>query len=286
MSTAKYYGLDRSEFIRFALEEDVGDGDHTSLSTIDEHKQGTASVRFKEDGIVAGIDIAHEILKSVDKHIQTELLASDGDPIGNGQVVMQVSGSIRSMLKAERLLLNCMQRMSGIATLTSQYVRAVSGTKAKILDTRKTTPNFRQFEKIAVKLGGGYNHRTGLYDMILIKDNHVDAAGGISHALNNAKEYLQKTKKKLLVEIETRSLEEVRQALESNVVTRIMLDNFDTGILAEAVKLINGRVETEASGGITLNNVRQYALSGVDFISVGAITHSYRSLDISMKISL
>jgi len=209
---------------------------------------------------------------------------AEGSAVKPGDIVMTVEGKVRSLLTAERLLLNCMQRMSGIATLTNKYVEAIKGTSTKILDTRKTTPNFRIFEKWAVQLGGGNNHRFGLYDMILIKDNHVDAAGGIKNAIERANEYILKVRKKLKIEIETRSLEEVNQVLSIGKVDRIMLDNFSPALLKEAIKLIDKKFETEASGGITLDTIRSFAESGVDFISVGALTHSHKSLDISMKI--
>ena len=220
-----------------------------------------------------------------DATLKIDKKITDGSEVKIGDVALLIHGNVRSLLKAERLLLNCMQRMSGIATLTNKFVKETEGTKSKILDTRKTTPNFRQFEKYAVKIGGGMNHRFGLYDMILIKDNHVDAAGGITNALKRVSEYLKQTGKNLPVEIETRNIEEVKQVMEAGIANRIMLDNFSPELLMKAVQLINGKYETEASGGITMSNVRSYALSGVDFISVGALTHSYKSMDISMKIS-
>jgi nicotinate-nucleotide pyrophosphorylase (carboxylating) len=278
------YGLSIPEFIRQALAEDLGDGDHTSLSTIPADKAGKALVRVKEDGIVAGLVLADQILNTVDHSVLVKVLTGEGEAVKQGTVVMEVEGPVRSLLLAERLLLNCMQRMSGIATLTRHFVEAVAGTGAVILDTRKTTPNFRLFEKWAVLLGGGRNHRFGLYDMILIKDNHVDAAGGIRPAIRRANEYLQKTGRKLPIEIETRNADEVEEALSEGNITRIMLDNFPIPDLKAAVQKIGERYETEASGGINLQTVRGYAETGVQFISVGAITHSYRSLDISMKI--
>lgn len=279
-----HYGLSVSDFIRQALLEDTGDGDHTSLSTIASGARGKAKVMIKENGVVAGLVVADQVLNIVDSTMIVKVLVGEGTPVKNGDIVMDIEGPVRSMLRAERLLLNCMQRMSGIASLTKRYVDAVAGTNARILDTRKTTPNFRLFEKWAVSLGGGMNHRFGLYDMILIKDNHVDASGGIQAALRKAKEYLAANGKLLKIEIETRNLDEVKEVLSSGGADRIMLDNFKPELLREAIQLINRRIETEASGGITLDNIRDYATTGVDYISVGALTHSYKSLDISMKI--
>lgn len=277
-------GLSIPDFIRQALAEDIGDGDHTSLSTIPADKLGKALVRVKQDGIIAGLVLADQILNTVDPTVIVKVLSNEGQSVSNGTVVMEVEGAVRSLLMAERLLLNCMQRMSGIATMTRQFVEAVAGTDAIILDTRKTTPNFRLFEKWAVLLGGGQNHRFGLYDMILIKDNHVDAAGGIRPAIRRANEYLRSTGRQLPIEIETRNAAEVEEVLAEGNVQRIMLDNFTTTDLQAAVARIAGRFETEASGGINLQTVRGFAETGVQFISVGALTHSYRSLDISMKI--
>lgn len=277
-------GLSIPDFIRQALAEDIGDGDHTSLSTIPADKQGKALVRVKQDGIIAGLVLADQILNTVDPTVIVKVLSNEGQSVSNGTVVMEVEGAVRSLLMAERLLLNCMQRMSGIATMTRQFVEAVAGTDAIILDTRKTTPNFRLFEKWAVLLGGGQNHRFGLFDMILIKDNHVDAAGGIRPAIRRANDYLRSTGRQLPIEIETRNAAEVEEVLAEGNVQRIMLDNFTTTDLQAAVARIAGRFETEASGGINLQTVRGFAETGVQFISVGALTHSYRSLDISMKI--
>lgn len=284
LSQYPHYGLSVSDFIRQALLEDTGDGDHTSLSTIGESEQGKAKVMIKETGVVAGLVVADQVLNIVDSSMVVKTLFSEGANVKPGDVVMNVEGSVRSMLKAERLLLNCMQRMSGIASLTRRYVDAVAGTGAVVLDTRKTTPNFRLFEKWAVTLGGGMNHRFGLYDMILIKDNHVDASGGIKEALRKANAYLKEQGKDLKIEIETRNLEEVKQVMDAGGAHRIMLDNFKPEMIREAVELINQKYETEASGGITLDNILEYARTGVNFISVGALTHSYKSLDISMKI--
>jgi nicotinate-nucleotide pyrophosphorylase (carboxylating) len=277
-------GLTLNDFLRFALEEDSGSGDHTSLSTIEENATGTADVKVKQDGILSGGEIAVHILELVDKDLQAQVKVDDGMRVNSGDSVIKIQGRTRSLLKAERLLLNFMQRMSGIATLTNKYVSAVEGTGTKILDTRKTTPNFRVFEKKAVLDGGGYNHRAGLYDMILIKDNHVDAAGGIKAAIERANAYRSSMGLNLLIEIETRNIDEIKEVLASGNVDRIMLDNFLLPQLQEAVKLIDHRFETEASGGINLSTVRKFAMCGVNFISVGALTHSYHSLDISMKI--
>jgi nicotinate-nucleotide pyrophosphorylase (carboxylating) len=284
MSDLSIYGLSPEELLRFALAEDTGDGDHTSLSTIEPDKSGSAIVKAKEGGIIAGTEIAGQVLKMVDPSISFRINYADGLSVKSGDVILVAEGNLRNLLRAERLLLNCMQRMSGIATLTNKFIKETKGTQAKILDTRKTTPNFRYFEKLAVIAGGGTNHRYGLFDMILIKDNHVDAAGSITAALKKAKEYLEKSSRNLKIEIETRNLREVEEALQAGLANRIMLDNFIPEKLEEAVKIINNKAETEASGGITLSNVREYALTGVNFISVGALTHSYKSMDISMKL--
>ncbi len=284
MEFTEYYGLSIKDFIENALKEDIGDGDHTSLSTIPESEVGTANVKVKETGIIAGLVLADQILNQVDSGLIVKVHVAEGSVVNPGDIVLTVKGKVRSLLTAERLVLNCMQRMSGIATLTKKYVDALKGTKTKVLDTRKTTPNFRLFEKWAVQLGGGTNHRFGLYDMILIKDNHVDAAGGIRNAIERSNEYISKIGKKLLIEIETRNLEEVNQVLAIGKVNRIMLDNFTPELLKEAVQMIDKKFETEASGGITIETIRSFAESGVDFISVGALTHSHKSLDISMKI--
>ncbi len=272
------------QFIDAALKEDIGAGDYTSLACIMEEATGNAVVKVKEDGIIAGLVLADQIFNHVDSFIKVKVLVQEGAVVKSGEIVIAIEGRIRSILTAERLVLNCMQRMSGIATITRKYVDRLDGLKTKILDTRKTTPNFRLFEKWAVKTGGGENHRFGLYDMILIKDNHVDACGGIEKAINAANDYLLKNNRNIPVEIETRTIQEVQQVLKFGKVKRIMLDNFQLPLLKEAVTLINERFETEASGGITLDNVRHYAECGVDYVSVGALTHSYKSLDISLKI--
>ncbi len=270
-------------FITHALAEDVGDGDHTSLATIPAGTMGKARLLVKDEGILAGIELAAEIFKVIDPQLQLDVFLQDGAEIHKGDVAFEVEGSVHSILKAERLVLNCMQRMSGIATRTHHIMQLLEGTFTKVLDTRKTTPNFRYFEKWAVVIGGGVNHRIGLYDMILIKDNHVDYAGGINNAIINTREYLKNTGKNLKIEIEVRNMAELQQALDTGGMDRIMLDNFDLPELRKAVALINGRYETEASGGITTETIRSYAECGVDYISVGALTHSVKSLDLSLK---
>lgn len=271
------------QFIKNALTEDVGDGDHTSLSTIPAGTQGKAKLIIKEDGILAGIELAIEIFKVVDADLKVEVLLTDGTEVKVGDIALTVSGSTHSILIAERLVLNCMQRMSGIATKTNRIVALLKDTKTKILDTRKTTPGLRYLEKWAVRIGGGVNHRIGLYDMILIKDNHVDYAGGISNAILAAQKYLKDQSKSLQIEIEVRNIEELNQVLAIGGVDRIMLDNFNFENLTKAVNLVDGRFVTEASGGITEENVAAYAACGVDFISMGALTHSVKSLDMSLK---
>ena len=284
MIQLKQSGLTTEEFITHALSEDIGDGDHTSQATIEENAIGRAQIKIKEKGILSGLEIAQKIFYAVDKNLEITVLSEEGKEVNSEDIVMLIKGNIRSLLKSERLVLNCMQRMSGIASLTRQYVKAVAGTKVKILDTRKTTPNFRYFEKQAVLTGGGMNHRFGLFDMILIKDNHVDASGGIRNALRSANEYQEVKRLKLPIEIETRNLKEVEEVLTSGLANRIMLDNFTPELLIQAVEMIKNRFETEASGGITLSNILAYAQTGVQYISVGALTHSHNSLDISMKL--
>lgn len=271
------------QFISAALAEDIGDGDHSSLASVPADAQNKARLIIKGDGIIAGIALAGKIFHKVDPGLKVNVLIKDGTKVKSGDIGLTVEGNARSILTAERLVLNCMQRMSGIATLTNELNQLISHTKAKLLDTRKTTPNFRIMEKWAVKIGGGENHRFGLFDMIILKDNHVDYAGGIEKAIKSTQEYLRKTNKQLKIEIETRSLEEVRQVLETGGVDRIMLDNMTPAQLKEAVGIINGQYETEASGGITRESIVAVAESGVDYISVGALTHSFNSLDISLK---
>lgn len=271
------------QFILNALSEDVGDGDHTSLATIEAGTLGKAKLLVKDTGILAGVELARQIFDEVDPQLKLNVFLNDGDEIKPGDIAFEVEGDAQSILKAERLVLNCMQRMSGIATKTHGIVKLLEGTNTKVLDTRKTTPGMRYLEKWAVRIGGGVNHRIGLYDMILIKDNHVDYSGGIRQAIENANKYLQDTGKKLAIEIEVRNLDELEQVLQTGKVNRIMLDNFDFDTLRQAVSMIHGRYITEASGGITIDNIRDYADCGVDYISVGALTHSVKSLDLSLK---
>jgi nicotinate-nucleotide pyrophosphorylase (carboxylating) len=270
-------------FISEALREDIGNGDHTSLATIPENQQGKAQLLIKEDGVLAGVEVAQAIFNQVDASLKVEVLFADGSVVKVGDCALKVSGSARSILMAERLVLNVMQRMSGIATQTNRIVQLLEGTGTKVLDTRKTTPGMRFLEKTAVKIGGGVNHRFGLYDMILIKDNHVDYAGGIAQAIVAARAYLTKKQLNIPIEIEVRNLSELAQVIETGQVDRILLDNFDFETLKKAVALVGGRYITEASGGITETNVRQYAECGVDYVSVGALTHSVKSLDMSLK---
>jgi nicotinate-nucleotide pyrophosphorylase (carboxylating) len=270
-------------FIRQALVEDVGDGDHTSLSTIPQGQQGRAKLLIKDTGILAGVLVALEIFKIVDPALTIEVHIHDGEPVRPGDIAFYVNGSVHSILIAERLVLNTMQRMSGIASTTNKVVKLLEGTKTKVLDTRKTTPGMRYLEKLAVKIGGGVNHRFGLYDMILIKDNHVDYAGGTAKAIEAAKSYLKTKNLDIPIEIEVRNIAEITEVLNSSGVDRILLDNFTFEKLKEAVTLINKRFITEASGGITEDNVLEYAQCGVDYVSMGALTHSVKSLDISLK---
>jgi nicotinate-nucleotide pyrophosphorylase (carboxylating) len=272
-----------NQFIKNAIAEDLGDGDHTSLSTIPANAQGKAKLLIKEDGIIAGVELAQEIFKQVDANLQVEVFINDGAAVKYGDIALTVSGSSQSILLAERLVLNCMQRMSGIATKTNHIVKLLSGYHTQLLDTRKTTPGLRYLEKWAVRIGGGVNHRIGLYDMILIKDNHVDYAGGIANAINAANQYLKEKNKQLEIEIEVRNLAELGEVLDSGDVNRIMLDNFSFTDLKEAVRLIDKKYITEASGGIVEENVTEYAACGVDYISMGALTHSVKSLDMSLK---
>jgi len=270
-------------FIKNAVAEDLGDGDHTSLSTIPANAQGKAKLIIKEDGIVAGVELALQIFEYIDPNLLVKTFLVDGAAVKYGDIVLTVKGSTHSILLAERLVLNCMQRMSGIATKTHSVVELISNYHTKLLDTRKTTPGLRLLEKWAVRIGGGVNHRIGLYDMILIKDNHVDYAGGIANAINASNNYLKEHHKDLQIEIEVRNLSELSTALNTGNVNRIMLDNFAIPDLKEAVALIDGRFITEASGGITEENIVEYAACGVDYISMGALTHSVKSLDMSLK---
>jgi nicotinate-nucleotide pyrophosphorylase (carboxylating) len=275
--------MDIAAFIRESLLEDIGNGDYTSLSCIPQNARGKAALLVKDTGILAGMEVARTIFHQLDPSLQFTPFLEDGQRIKPGDEAFTIEGSDRSILTGERLVLNCMQRMSGIATTTRKFADKLEGLKTKVLDTRKTTPLMRQLEKWAVRIGGGENHRMGLYDMILVKDNHVDYAGGIRNAIERVNEYRKMNQLHIPFEIETRNLEEVRMVIESGGVDRIMLDNFSVADLKVAVKLIGGRYKTEASGGITLESVRDYAETGVDYVSVGALTHSVKSLDLSLK---
>ena len=270
-------------FLQRAFSEDIGDGDHTTLSCIPYDAMGKSRLIIKEAGVVAGVNVALEVFHYFDPELKVTVFIKDGSEVNPGDVVFEVEGKVHSLLQTERLMLNIMQRMSGVATTTRKYVKELEGTKTRVLDTRKTTPGMRLLEKEAVALGGGVNHRIGLYDMILLKDNHVDFAGGIENAINRAHAYLKEKGKDLKIEIEVRSLDELERVLKIGGVNRIMLDNFDIPTTVEAVKRVNGMYETESSGGITFSTLRQYAECGVDYISVGALTHSVKSLDISFK---
>ena len=271
------------QFISGAFKEDVGDGDHTSLSIIPKDHTGKMQLLAKEEGVIAGVEAARFIFKQLDKSVKIKVLIKDGARIKKGDVIFTLEGNSRKLLTAERLVLNIMQRMSGIATKTNHLQNLCRGTKTKVIDTRKTTPGFRFFEKWAVVIGGGANHRYGLYDMILIKDNHIDFAGGVIKAIKAASSYVRSKRKKLAIEVETRSLEDVKQVIKHGAVQRIMLDNYTPEETLAAVKLIKGKFEVESSGGITERNIREYAVCGVDFISVGALTHHVRGLDLSLK---
>lgn len=277
------YELLLDRFIRTAVEEDLGDGDHSSLACIPEDATGKAQLIIKDRGILAGVEIAGKIFHFIDPGIEFNCLLFDGQSISIGEIAFRVSGPTRSILQAERLVLNVMQRMSGIASQTNRYVSKVKGLPVRILDTRKTTPGIRFLEKEAVRIGGGNNHRMGLHDMILLKDNHIDYAGGIAKAIEKAKHYLEEYGKELDIVVEARNLSEVKQILRTGGIKRILLDNFSIRRTRSAVALIDGRVKTESSGGITLENVRNYAKCGVDYISIGALTHQIRSLDMSLK---
>ena len=273
--------VDRLIDLSFA--EDIGDGDHTTLCCIPEDAMGKSKLLIKEDGILAGVEIAKEVFHRFDPTMQVEVLMGDGTKVKKGDVAMIVTGKVRSLLQTERLMLNIMQRMSGIATMTSKYVVRLEGTHTRVLDTRKTTPGMRMLEKQAVKIGGGCNHRIGLFDMILLKDNHVDFAGGIANAINRCHEYLKQKGLDLKIEIEVRNFDELKQAMDCGGIDRIMLDNFSVADTKKAVEIVGGKYETESSGGITFDTLRDYAECGVDFISVGALTHSVKGLDMSFK---
>ncbi len=269
--------------IDLSFAEDIGDGDHTTLCCIPDTAMGKSHLLIKEDGILAGVEVAKRVFARFDPTMQMEVLINDGAHVKKGDIAMVVTGKVRSLLQTERLMLNIMQRMSGIATMTAKYVERLKGTKTHVLDTRKTTPGMRMLEKQAVKIGGGMNHRIGLFDMILLKDNHVDFAGGIANAINRCHEYLKEKRLNLKIEIEVRNFDELRQAMECGGINRIMLDNFSVEDTKKAVEIVAGRYETESSGGITFDTIRDYAECGVDFISVGALTHSVKGLDMSFK---
>ena len=273
--------IDRLIDLSFA--EDIGDGDHTTLCCIPEDAMGKSRLLIKEEGIIAGVEVAKKVFARFDPEMQVEVLIDDGSHVKPGDVAMIVSGRVRSLLQTERLMLNIMQRMSGIATMTARYVKRLEGTKTHVLDTRKTTPGMRMLEKQAVKIGGGVNHRIGLFDMILLKDNHVDFAGGIANAIDRCHNYLKEKGLDLKIEIEVRNFDELNQVMEHGGVDRIMLDNFSVTDTRKAVETVGGRFETESSGGITIDTMRDYAECGVDFISVGALTHSVKGLDMSFK---
>ena len=286
MTFSEDYRTKLENFISAAFKEDLGDGDHSTRSCIDENANGKAVLKIKENGILAGIEIAEEIFKFVEPEAIIKKYKNDGDEMQLGETAFEVSAKVWTILSCERLVLNCMQRMSGIATLTKQYTDKLKGYHTKLLDTRKTTPNFRLIEKEAVKIGGAVNHRFGLYDMIILKDNHIDFCGGIEKAINKAYNYVQEVKPGLKIEVETRTIEDVKKVMSTGKVDRIMLDNFSPEKIKEAVEIINGKFETEASGGITLENIESYAATGVDFVSSGAIIHHATSLDLSLKAEI
>ena len=271
------------KLIDLAFAEDIGDGDHTTLCCIPEDAMGKSHLLIKEDGILAGVEVAKRVFARFDSTMQVEVFINDGAHVKKGDIAMAVTGKVRSLLQTERLMLNIMQRMSGIATMTNKYVERLKGTHTHVLDTRKTTPGLRMLEKQAVKIGGGMNHRIGLFDLILLKDNHVDFAGGIANAINRCHEYLREKGLDLKIEIEVRNFDELQQAMDCGGINRIMLDNFSVPDTKKAVELIAGRFEIESSGGITFDTIRDYAECGVDFISVGALTHSVKGLDMSFK---
>ncbi|MCK9180474.1 MAG: carboxylating nicotinate-nucleotide diphosphorylase [Bacteroides sp.] len=271
------------KLIDLAFAEDIGDGDHTTLSCIPDTAVGKSELLIKEPGILAGVEVAKEVLHKFDPQLEIEVFIEDGVAVKPGDIVMTIAGKIQSLLQTERLMLNIMQRMSGIATMTHKYVQQIKGTNAKVLDTRKTTPGMRMLEKKAVKIGGGENHRIGLFDMILLKDNHIDFAGGIENAIHAALSYCQEHNKKLRIEIEVRNFEELNEVLKLGGIHRIMLDNFNPTETKKAVDLIDGKYEVESSGGITYETIREYAECGVDYISVGALTHSVKGLDMSLR---
>ena len=271
------------DLIKLAFAEDIGDGDHTTLCCIPATEMGKSQLIIKEDGVLAGVEMARRVFKAFDPELKMTVFIEDGAEVKKGDIAFVVEGKVQSLLQTERLMLNILQRMSGIATTTRKYVKRLEGTKTHVLDTRKTTPGMRMIEKEAVRIGGGMNHRIGLFDMILLKDNHVDFAGGISKAITRAQEYLKEKGKNLKIEIEVRNFDELEEALQTGGIDRIMLDNFSIENTKEAVRRVAGRVELESSGGITFDTLRDYAECGVDYISVGALTHSVKSLDMSFK---
>ncbi len=277
------YNTQLEQLIKNALLEDIGDGDHSSLSCIEPDARGKAVLKIKQDGILAGMAVAEKIFRHMQPDIVFTAYKNDGDAMKYGEIAFDVEAKVHTILQCERLVLNSMQRMSGIATLTHVYTEKLKGYKTKLLDTRKTTPNFRLLEKEAVKIGGGVNHRFGLYDMIMLKDNHIDYCGGIEKAINKAYEYVQTKKRGLKLEVETRTIEDVKNVLLTGKVNRIMLDNFTPAMIIEALALIDGKYETEASGGINLDNIEAYAATGVDYISSGAVIHQAKSMDLSLK---
>ena len=271
------------QLIDLAIAEDIGDGDHSSLSCIPENEIGTVRLLVKEEGILAGVEITKDIIRKIDSNLKIDVFIQDGAKIKPGDIAFKISGKVISILQAERLLLNFMQRMSGIATQTAKYADLIKDLPTKVLDTRKTTPGLRHIEKLAVAIGGGTNHRMGLYDMLMLKDNHIDFAGGIEKAINKVVEYLKVNNKDIKIEVEVRNIDELQEVLRVGKVHRIMLDNFTVEDTKKAVEMINGKYETESSGGITFDTLRSYAECGVDFISVGALTHQIKSLDLSLK---
>ncbi len=275
-----------NELISNALKEDIGDGDHSTLSIIDSEVKGKAILKIKDEGILAGIEVAKKIFFYAEPGSIFTKFKEDGDTMHKGEIAFEIEAKIHTILSCERLVLNCMQRMSGIATLTKEYTDKLKGYSTKLLDTRKTTPNFRLLEKEAVRIGGGVNHRFGLYDMIMLKDNHIDYCGGIEKAIEKAWQYVQEKKPGLKIEVETRTIEDVKRVMKTGKINRVMLDNFSPDEIKEALKIIDGKYETEASGGITLDNIESYAATGVDFISSGAIIHQAKSLDLSLKAEI
>jgi nicotinate-nucleotide pyrophosphorylase (carboxylating) len=280
------YDEQLTQLIKNALAEDIGDGDHSTLSSIDANAKSKAVLKIKEGGILAGVAAAKKIFSYMQPDIVFKQYKNDGDTMKAGEIAFVIEAKVHTILQCERLVLNCMQRMSGIATLTHQYVEQLKGYKTKLLDTRKTTPNFRLLEKEAVHIGGGVNHRFGLYDMIMLKDNHIDYSGGLEKAINKAFAYAQEKKTGLKIEVETRSVDDVKRVLAIGKVDRIMLDNFTPAQITEALQLINGKYETEASGGIDLSNIKAYAATGVDYVSSGAVIHHAVSLDLSLKAEI